>query len=50
MGEHTNTITKHIETLLDISEEVGLELNAEKAKYMFMSHHSVTTMQDKIII
>jgi hypothetical protein len=25
--------------LLDISKGVGLEVNAEKTEYMFMSHH-----------
>jgi hypothetical protein len=27
------------ETLLDASKEVGLEVNAEKTRYMFMSRH-----------
>jgi hypothetical protein len=29
---------KNTETLLDISKEFGLKVNAEKPKYMFMSH------------
>jgi hypothetical protein len=28
--------------LLDASKEVGPEVNAEKTKYMFMSHHQTT--------
>jgi hypothetical protein len=38
-GENINITHKKIEALLDASEEVDLEVNAEKAKYMFMSHH-----------
>jgi len=29
------------QTLLDISEKGGLEVNAEKTKGMFMSHHQI---------
>jgi hypothetical protein len=33
-------MTKKItETLIDASKEVGLEVNAEKTKYMLLSHH-----------
>jgi len=39
LGENTNTIKKDTEALLDTSREVSLEVNTEKAKYMFMSHH-----------
>jgi hypothetical protein len=28
--------------VLDASKEVGLEVNAEKTKYMFMSYHQTT--------
>jgi ribosomal protein S2 len=39
MGDNTN-ITKEItETLTDASKEVGLEVNAEKTKYMLLSRH-----------
>jgi preprotein translocase subunit SecD len=34
-----NSIKENIETLLEASREVGLEINAEKTKYMIMSHH-----------
>jgi hypothetical protein len=33
------TIKKHTETLIDASEEVGLEINIEKTKYMLLSRH-----------
>jgi hypothetical protein len=38
IGKNIN-IKKHTEALLDGSKEVGLEVNIEKTKYMFMSHH-----------
>jgi hypothetical protein len=28
-----------IETLIDVSNEVGLQINAEETKYMSLSHH-----------
>jgi hypothetical protein len=34
-----NTIQENTETLLEASREVGLEINAEKTKYMIMSCH-----------
>jgi hypothetical protein len=34
-----NTIQENIETLLEVSGDVGLEINAEKTKYMIMSRH-----------
>jgi hypothetical protein len=33
-----DTTQKNTEALLDASEEVGLEVNSEKTKYMLMSH------------
>jgi hypothetical protein len=32
-------IMKKTEALLEASREVGLEINAEKTKYMVVSHH-----------
>jgi hypothetical protein len=34
-----DTIKKNTETLVDTSKEAGLELNAEKTKYMLLSFH-----------
>jgi hypothetical protein len=42
LGENVHIIKKNIEVLLDDSREVGLEVNAERTKYMFMSRHQTT--------
>jgi hypothetical protein len=37
LGDNTDTIKKNIETLIDASKEVGLDINVEKTKYMLLS-------------
>jgi hypothetical protein len=39
LGDNIDTIKKNTETPIDASKEVGLEVNAEKTKYMLLSHH-----------
>jgi hypothetical protein len=39
LGDNIDTIRKNTETLFDTNKEVGIEVNAEKTKYMLTSHH-----------
>jgi hypothetical protein len=39
LGDNIDTIKENMETLIDASKEVGLEINVEKTKYMLLSHH-----------
>jgi hypothetical protein len=37
LGDNIDIINKNIQTLIDASKEVGLEVNIEKTKYMLVS-------------
>jgi hypothetical protein len=39
LGDSVNTIKENSETLIEASRDIGLEINAEKTKYMIMSCH-----------
>jgi hypothetical protein len=39
LSDSVNTINENSETLLEASRDIGLEINAEKTKYMIMSRH-----------
>jgi hypothetical protein len=37
LGDSVNTVKENSESLLQVSRDIGLEINAEKTKYMIMS-------------
>jgi hypothetical protein len=39
LGDNIDTINKNIETLIDASKEVELEVNVERTKYMLVSYY-----------
>jgi biotin operon repressor len=50
LGGNINTIKKNAETVIDALKEVGLEVNAEKTKYMLVSRHQNAGQNNKEII
>jgi hypothetical protein len=42
LGDSVNTIKENSETLLQASRNIGVEINAEKTKYMIMSRYPNT--------
>jgi hypothetical protein len=39
LGDDIDTIEKNAQTLIDVSKEIGLQVNTEKTKYMSLSRH-----------
>jgi hypothetical protein len=39
LGDNIDTIKKNTETLIDVSKDVGLEINVEKTKHMLLPHY-----------
>jgi hypothetical protein len=50
LGDNIDTIKKNAKTLIDASEEVGLEIKAEDTKYMLLSRHQNTGQNHEIRI
>jgi hypothetical protein len=48
LGDNINIIKKNAETLLYAGKETGLEVNSEKTKYMFVSHHQTAGQSNYI--
>jgi hypothetical protein len=38
-ADRKDIVKKNTEVLIDVSKEVGLEVNTEKTKYKLLSHH-----------
>jgi hypothetical protein len=39
LGDNIDTIKKNTDILIDVSKEVGLEINVKKTTYMLVSRH-----------
>jgi hypothetical protein len=50
LGDNITAIKKNAEALTDASIEVGLEVNAEKTKYMLLSRHQNAGQNHNIMI
>jgi hypothetical protein len=45
-----HTIKRNIEVILEDSKEIGLGVNSEETKYMFMSHHQNAIQNHNLMI
>jgi hypothetical protein len=50
LGDSVNTIKENSETLSEASRDIGLEINAEKTKYMIMSRYPNSRQNQNIRI
>jgi sorting nexin-29 len=49
LGDSVNSIKENTESLLEANGDVGLEINAEKTKYMIMSRHPNSEQNQSMI-
>jgi hypothetical protein len=50
VGGNTDTMQKNTRALLDASNEIGLEVNSEKTKYMLVSRYQKAGQRQSIKI
>jgi hypothetical protein len=50
LGDSVSTIKENSETLLETSRDIGIEINAEKTKYMIMSRYPKSGQNQNIRI
>jgi len=50
LGDSIRTIKENTESPLEASRDIGLEINAEKTKYMIMSRHPNSAQNQNIWI
>jgi hypothetical protein len=50
LGDSVNTVKENSETLLEANRDIGLEINAEKTKYMIMSRYPNSAQNQNIRI
>jgi uncharacterized lipoprotein YehR (DUF1307 family) len=49
LGDNMDTIQKNTQTLIDARKKVGIEVNAEKTKYMSLSRHQNTVRNHDMV-
>jgi hypothetical protein len=50
LDDSKNTINENKETFVEATMDVGLEINAEKSKYMITSRHQISVQNQNIRI
>jgi hypothetical protein len=48
LGDGINIVKENTEALLEAGRDIGLEINAEKTKYMIMSRHQNSRQNQNI--
>jgi hypothetical protein len=50
LGDSVNTVKENTETLIEASRDIGIEINAEKTKYLIMYRHQNSGQNENIRI